>query len=431
VRRPDDERALPGRWVHLVNLLLGGWLLTSPASLGYTSVDLTRSDVLAGTVLILLAVLGLLNAGFRYVTAFVGLWLVLEPLLAWSPDPAAYVNDTLVGAMVLTLTLLLPAGVVRAGPERPPGWTYNPSSFAQRAPIFVLGGIGFLTARYLAAFQLGYVDAVWDPFFTGTDEVLRSGVARAWPVSDAGLGALACLAAVLVAFLGDRTRWRTMPWVVVLFALLIVPMGVFGVVLVALQPIAVGAWCTWCLVVSAAMLFLIPFSIDELAATVQHLRGWREHGRSLWWTFWLGSGGEPEAVEEPEVPAFEPRAALRGVGATLPLVASFLIGAGLVAAPDVLGVPDAPDPIAGGLVIAISVVAMAEVARPLRWLQLPIAAWLLASPFVTEAGHAGLAWTHVAAGALLVALTLPIGRLREHYGQLDAALSWPIRRPAT
>lgn len=41
--------------------------------------------------------------------------------------------------------------------------------------MIVTGFAGLLVSRYLAAFQLGYIDAIWDPFFgQGTRQVLNS-----------------------------------------------------------------------------------------------------------------------------------------------------------------------------------------------------------------------------------------------------------------
>jgi apolipoprotein N-acyltransferase len=50
----------------------------------------------------------------------------------------------------------------------------------------------------------------------------------------------------LSGFMGGRNR--TMPWMVVMFGVLVVPLGVVSIVLVILQPLALGAWCTLCLV---------------------------------------------------------------------------------------------------------------------------------------------------------------------------------------
>lgn len=43
-------------------------------------------------------------------------------------------------------------------------------------------------ARSAAAYQLGYIDHVWDPFFdAASDRVLSSDTGHTWPVSDGAL----------------------------------------------------------------------------------------------------------------------------------------------------------------------------------------------------------------------------------------------------
>ncbi|MDQ3391729.1 MAG: hypothetical protein M3508_10415 [Actinomycetota bacterium] len=47
-------------------------------------------------------------------------------------------------------------------------WTTGrrrPSSWLRRTPIIALGWVGFFFAGLMAAYQLGYVDSLWDPFF--------------------------------------------------------------------------------------------------------------------------------------------------------------------------------------------------------------------------------------------------------------------------
>jgi hypothetical protein len=99
--------------------------------------------------------------------------LLFAPLIFWTPDAASYFTDSIIGIMVIVLSVLIPnmPGMMAMmmkmppGPEIPPGWTYNPSSWLQRTPIIVLGFIGLFASRYLTAFQLGYINHVWDPFF--------------------------------------------------------------------------------------------------------------------------------------------------------------------------------------------------------------------------------------------------------------------------
>src|SRR5687768_5679709 len=125
----------------------------------------------------------------------------------------------------------------------PPGWDYNPAAWSQRLPIVALAIIGFAIATYLTLFQVEVIDSVWEPFFGDDSElILTSWVSELVPVSDAALGALAYLADALAGVIGGRGRWRTMPWIVVLFGLFVGPLGFVSVLLVVLQPVLFDAW---------------------------------------------------------------------------------------------------------------------------------------------------------------------------------------------
>src|SRR5690606_16187523 len=180
------------------------------------------------------------------------------------------------------------------GPTIPPGWTRNPSSWPQRIPIIILAFIGLFISRYLAAYQLGHIDGVWDPFFTapdfnltagnpknGTESIITSSMSEAWPVPDAGLGAMVYVLEILVGLTGSSQRWRTMPWLVTLFGIMIVPLGIVSITFIVIQPIMLGTWCALCLIGAAAMLLQIPYSLDELLATGQFLKRRHEQGKPV------------------------------------------------------------------------------------------------------------------------------------------------------
>jgi uncharacterized membrane protein len=179
----------------------------------------------------------------------------------------------------------------------PPGWTYSPSSWLQRLPIIALGFFGFLIARYLAAYQLGQVGAVWEPFFSGvgrngTEFIITSAVSRSWPIPDAGLGAAAYLIEALMGAMGTATRWRTMPWMVAFFfVLVVVPLGGVSIFFIIIQPIVIGTYCTLCLLAALAMLVMIPLTLDEVVAMGQYMqRSVRGAGRSGALSFVAGLG---------------------------------------------------------------------------------------------------------------------------------------------
>ncbi|MCP9496064.1 MAG: vitamin K epoxide reductase family protein [Pyrinomonadaceae bacterium MAG19_C2-C3] len=171
----------------------------------------------------------------------------------------------------------------------PLGWSYNPSDWSQRLPIVGLSLIGFGIALYLALYQWRVFETVWEPFFgDGSRTVLNSGVSRILPIPDAALGALSYLADAVTGIIGKRERWRTMPWIVILFGLLVGPLGAASILLVILQPVMFDAWCTLCLASALISVLMIGPALDEMLASLQHVKREWKQGRSLWNVLWKG-----------------------------------------------------------------------------------------------------------------------------------------------
>ena len=176
-------------------------------------------------------------------------------------------------------------------PDTPPGWSYNPASWPQRLPIVAAAAVGFVIAMYLALYQWRVFDTVFEPFF-GNDShtILReSGVSqwseRTFGVPDAFLGALGYLADAVAGAIGSSRRWRTMPWLVVLFGIFVGPLGAISVLLVIMQPFS-GGWCTLCLLTAVISVVMIGPAMDEVLASLQHVRAEQRAGRSAWRAFW-------------------------------------------------------------------------------------------------------------------------------------------------
>lgn len=431
------EHYAPYRWVHAPISALALWLIVSPFTFGYSRPALVYSDILSGVVTLVMSLLALraTRGLVSWLIAFVGLWLLFAPLAFWAPEAAAYANDTLVGALLIGFGLIIPMGMEMRGVAVPPGWSYNPSSWPQRAPVIALAFVSFLAARYMASYQLGYIHSVWDPFFgNGTERVLHSKVSRAWPVSDAGLGAMTYMIEVLMGLMGDNRRWRTMPWMVAGFGVVVVPLGIVSVALVIMQPLAVGAWCSLCLFTAAAMLLMIPLSLDEVVAMLQLLARKKRDGQSVWQAFWLGTQlpEETPARRRPRPETWSPKGMLWGFTNTWSLLATIAIGVWLMCAPAVfgIGIQEAPADslhLVGALIIVVAVIALAEVARPARFLNVPLGIWLLVAPWFLH-GPAASQWSSAVAGVAIILLSLPLGKLREHYGTFDPLLQWNPRR---
>jgi hypothetical protein len=310
----------------------------------------------------------------------------------------------------------------------PPGWSYNPSSWLQRAPVIALGFVGWFISRYLAAYQLGYIDTAWDPFFgAGTMRVLDSEVSRAFPISDAGLGAVAYTIEALMGYMGGPARWRTMPWMVTFFGILVIPLGVVSITLVILQPVAVGAWATLALATAVAMLIMIPLTLDEVVAMGQFLAQTHREGKPLWRTFWKGGTVEGGSGDE-RSPVFTAPLTESGPamvwGVTVPwtLLASTALGLWLMAAPAVLGSTGAAadnSRVVGALIVTTAVIAMAEVGRALRFLNVLFALWIAAAPWILSGATTATTWNNAVVGIVVILLSLPRGKIRERYGSWE------------
>ncbi len=128
---------------------------------------------------------------------------------------------------------------VDLGANAPP-FERNPSAWRQRIPIALLAGVGTIISAYLALFQWGLVDSIWDPVFgDGSERVLTSELAhridRAIRMPDAALGAWAYLSEVAFTLIGSTRRWQFRPWMVVLFGFDVIPLGFVSAALVLAQ----------------------------------------------------------------------------------------------------------------------------------------------------------------------------------------------------
>jgi hypothetical protein len=96
-----------------------------------------------------------------------------------------------------------------------------------------------------------------------------------------------------------------------------------------------------------------------------------------------------------------PAAAVRGVTIPWTLAASWIVGAWLMFSRLIFGTEAAianSDHLAGAMIITISVCAMAEVARPLRFLNLPFGLWLIAAPWLLRGTTTAALLNDVVAG---------------------------------
>jgi nucleoside-diphosphate-sugar epimerase len=442
------------RWPHFVNIALGSWLFTQPLLIAVQEPMLRWSEMGLGIMLMIFAMAALSERGTaaRWVCACIGAVVMAIPFLFHTGNAAAYLSDTLVGALIFGFAVCTkpepgPSALAAlTGPDIPPGWSYNPSAWSQRLPIIATALIGLFVARYLAAYQLGHIPAVWDPFFAGsstdpqngTEEIITSALSKAFPVSDAALGGYTYLLEILTGLVGAKARWRTMPWLVVLFGLMIAPLGITSILFVIIQPIVIGTWSIVALIGAAAILIQIPYSLDEIIATLQFMRRRVQAGRNGLVVFFRGdtdtmpsrAGDRGAEADEADEFAQRPGAVLHSMlagGVNLPwsLGLAALIGLALMFTrlwPGVEGNLAHAHHLIGSLVLTVVSIAAAEVARPARWLNVPLGAGLIASPFMFSGSTAALVCS-VLAGLALMVLSIRRGPVREHYGSWDQVIA--------
>ena len=437
----SEHRA--NRWAHFINMGLGTWLVTQPLLIGIQEPLLRWSEMILGSALIVFAAAALSSKApwARWTCGGIGTLVMAVPFLFSTQSAAAYLSDTLVGALIFGFALCLkpepgPSAVAAlTGPTVPPGWSYNPSTWAQRMPIIVLAFVGLYVSRYLAAYQLGHIPDVWDPFFAGsaadpqngTEEVITSWVSKAFPVSDAALGGYVYMLEILTGLIGSQARWRTMPWLVVLFGLMIAPLGVISILFIIIQPIVIGTWSIIALIGAAAILVQIPYSLDELIATMQFLKRRVKAGRN--WLRLLFVGDTDEMPETRDTQAFTDEferplgtvikdIAGGGVSLTWNLALSGAIGLSLLFTRVTFGAAGAmanADHLIGSLVLTVISLAAAEVTRAVRFINIPLGAVLFATPFIYGAGTAATV-SSIACGTALIVLSIRRGPIRERYG---------------
>ncbi len=219
--------------------------------------------------------------------------------------------------------------------------TYNPSYWTQRFPIALFIFICFGISLYLALYQFGYIHSVWDPFFKrGSQIVLESDLSPLY-------GVVIFFLELLLTCLGSKTRWKTSPWLVIVFGIFVVPLALVSIFLIIIQPLIYNTWCTLCLLTALCMLIPIPLAIDEIVAAIQSLR----HKKGT----------------------FDDRkTSFRLLGLSFPynLIATLCIGI-------ILMTEEQLDPMLGCLTIAISVISFSEHIRWFRFLNILTAILIL------------------------------------------------------
>ena len=422
-------------WTFVVNGMLAIWLISQPFLLNYKSAALMKSDIISGVIVIVVEIMAFVPrlALIRWGTAIVGFWLLMAPLIFWSPTPTTYLVDTLMACLFIAFAILIPglpgrAGIHLPGPDKPPSWSYNPSSWIRRWLGIALALLGFFLSRYLAAHQLGYIPHVWDPFFgDGSDRVTGSALSKSFPISDAGFGAVAYILEVLIGFMGSRARWRTAPFIVVSFVLLVIPLGATSILLVIMQPVVVGAWCGFCLINAAALLISVPLAVHESIAVGQFLILAHKQKKKVWEFFWLGGNVLGYDGKDPDRICWSIRqrwaASYQGISLPWFIIVQAIIGIWLMARPNVLpfNIESANcDHWMGAVIVTVAAVATAEVTRTARYVNVIAGVVVLILTLIFSLGSTAILISGITSAVVLILVSIPRGVIIERYASWNS-----------
>lgn len=411
-------------WTSLVLMGIGLWLVATALSFTIHSQAVFVSDLCSGLLLIIFGALSLRSdrQWSLWAAVFVGIWLQFAPLVFWAPDAISYLNDTLTGVLAIAFAQIIPGMSAQLSfreINNPPGWSFNPSAWNQRLPIVFACLLCWLISRYMAAYQLGYLDHVWDPFFVnGTLLVITSDLSKSFPISDAGLGALVYTLEFLLGCKGDSSRWHSMPWMVIVFGIMVIPAGLVSILLIVSQPILVGHWCGWCLITALLMLFMITFTIDEVVAVVQYLRDVKKKGLPFWKTFW--EGGEVVGLNDRDRAIGVIPLKIRGINFPWNLVLSVILGIYLLFSPGIFnlqGIESDLIHVLGALVATVGMISMSETVRPVRFLNILFGSFLVIVPLLFSTSFLIGQFSSIISGILIIGLSFRKGVIDESYGE--------------
>jgi hypothetical protein len=108
-------------------------------------------------------------------------------------------------------------------------------------------------------------------------------------------------------------------------------------------------------------------------------------------------------------------------GVTLPwnLLASVALGLWLMFAPFTLGSTGTAahsDDLIGALIVTVAIIALADVGRAARFVNILFGAWVIAAPWLLRGATSSARWNDMIVGALVIFLSFRRGSIVERYG---------------
>lgn len=144
----------------------------------------------------------------------------------------------------------------------------------RRIAGLTLAGMGSLGV--VAAYQFGLVRRIPEPPLPVFDATAVDASGEAYQylkTPDAALGLVSTAATLVLAGMGDGSRWRTRPWVPLAMAAKVAGDAAYGAFLTAEQASKHRRFCSWCLTAAVASAAAVPPALPEARAAWRTLRG--------------------------------------------------------------------------------------------------------------------------------------------------------------
>ncbi len=124
-------------WCFIALLCLGLWQISFSLTFPTQHDVLAVSDTICGILLCCLGIYCVYKESYwgPWIAILIGVWLEAAPLILWAPEAITYLNDTLVGVLVILFAMGIPQFSKEVS-EHPPGWSYNPSEWLQGSPYY-------------------------------------------------------------------------------------------------------------------------------------------------------------------------------------------------------------------------------------------------------------------------------------------------------
>src|SRR5262249_16038747 len=142
-------------------------------------------------------------------------------------------------------------------------------------------------------------------------------------------------------------------------------------------------------------------------------------GKSAWRTFWLGGNALGDQVTPRRREITQLCEMFFGMTVPWNQLVSAALGGWLMAAPSIFQIHGRGahnDQILGALGVSVAIIAFAEVGRTARFINVALALAIIVLPWLLGGGTLASPLNDLIAGALIIVLSIPPGKIRNTYG---------------